>query len=133
MANDQRVHYPLPLAVFHSENDADKLKAIYKQLREELDNQRLKAMNDTSKSEQSSFSINYEKKGSRNHDTSHLKEIDQLKSENEILKSKLKRLQEQAQKKMGSDMDAIVERKNELQLQLESPNMKLVDIRFAVE
>lgn len=34
---------------------------------------------------------------------------------------------------MGSDVDAIVERKNELQRQLESPNMKLVDLRFAVE
>lgn len=65
-------------------------------------------MNETSKSEQSSsFSINYEKKGSRNHD-GQPKEIDQLKSENEILKSKLKRLQEQAQKKAGSDMEAIV-------------------------
>ncbi len=60
-------------------------------------------MNETSKSEQSgSFSINYEKRGSRNTDNSHLKEIDQLKSENEILKNKLKRIQEQAQKKAGS-------------------------------
>lgn len=50
MANDQRVHYPLPLLVFQSENESDRLQAIYKQLREELDNQRLKIMNDTSKS-----------------------------------------------------------------------------------
>lgn len=34
MNNDQRVNYPLPLAVFESENNPDKLKLLYKQIRE---------------------------------------------------------------------------------------------------
>jgi hypothetical protein len=55
----------------------------------ELESVRASALNDTSKTD-NSFSINYEKKNNKNQ--SKIKEIDQHKSENEILKAKLARL-----------------------------------------
>ena len=88
MTNDIRTHYPLPLTVSREEDNPEKLKELYKALREEVDTHRFRNLNDSK-----SLSITYEKK-SKGGGSVQTKEIDELKSEHEILKSKLKRLQE---------------------------------------
>lgn len=69
-------------------------------MRVELESARSAALNDSSKNE-NSFSINYENK-KNNKNQNKIKEIDQFKSENEILKAKLARLEEQVEKKKAN-------------------------------
>jgi len=87
---------------------------------------RTSALNDTAKTD-NSFSINYEnKKNTRNQ--SKLKEIDQFKSENEILKAKLARLEEQIdKKKVNIEIEAAIERTRQLKENIETANLDLVD------
>jgi hypothetical protein len=100
MVDEQKYHYPLALPVKTREFDLGELKDIYAQLRVELESARSAALNDTSKNE-NSFSINYEgKKNGRSQ--ARAKEIDQFKSENEMLKAKLARLEEQVDKKKAN-------------------------------
>jgi chromosome segregation ATPase len=91
----------------------------------ELEAARASALNDTSKTD-NSFSINYDKKNARNQ--SKLKEIDQHKSENEILKAKLARLEEQVEKKKANiEIEAAIERTKQLKENIETANLDLVD------
>lgn len=90
MTNDQKYHYPLSLGVVAKEWGVADLKEVYGQLRVELESARASALNDTAKTD-NSFSINYDSKKNNRNQTK-LKEIDQFKSENEILKAKLARL-----------------------------------------
>ena len=49
MANDQKYHYPLALAVKNKQYNVAELKEIYAQLRVDLESARASALNDTSK------------------------------------------------------------------------------------
>lgn len=61
MTNDQKYHYPLGLNPKELKQGVEELKAIYTELRVELEAARAAALNETSKTE-NSFSINYENK-----------------------------------------------------------------------
>ena len=113
MANDQKFHYPLALACKELPLNVGQLKQIYGDLRVELESARAAALNDTAKTD-NSFSINYENK-KKDKNQSKLKEIDQHRSENEILKAKLARLEEQIEKrKVNIEVEAAIERTKQL-------------------
>lgn len=57
-----------------------------------MESVRTAALNETQNKTQNSFSIEYEKKG-KNQSSNRMKEVDQVKSENEMLKAKLARLE----------------------------------------
>lgn len=126
MVDEQKYHYPLALAAKPKELSLAELKELYGELRVELESARSAALNDSSKNEHS-FSINYEgKKNSRSQ--AKAKEIDQFRAENEMLRAKLARLEEQVEKKKANiEIEAAIERTKQLKESIETANLELVD------
>lgn len=136
-----KVHYPLSLN-FEENQDPEKLKSTIRKLKMELDeskSQKELVLKEKNSGESFFMTENVDKKlNSTNSSIQNSMSIDQLRSENELLRSKVKRMEETLMQKKGAiEMDQIIKDRFELEEQMDlvrkSHFMELERVRTALD